>query len=96
MTFKNRGHYCNYCRKILVNKIIGKNFHTININQVIWYGWDNPSYQEEIVDQLKALVSDCTNKEYNNQLRALLHKYGFENKPKSDYERKKNYRLHNK
>jgi hypothetical protein len=88
--FKNRGHFCNYCRKILCNKVKDKQFYVININEIIWYAWDHPEYTDEILESIKNLNADCTNKQFNNQLKAIMAKYGFTNK-KTDYERKKNY-----
>jgi hypothetical protein len=91
--FKNRGHFCNYCRKILCNKIKGTDFNLINLNmnEVIWYAWDHPEYMDEILESFKNLNTDCTNKQFRNQLKALMAKYGFTPGKKTDYERKRNY-----
>lgn len=88
--FKNRGHFCNYCRKILFNKVHDKDFSIININEMIWYAWDHPEYMNEILDSLKNLDTDCTNKQFNNQLKAIMKRYSFSNQ-KTDRDRKKHY-----
>lgn len=89
--FKNRGHYCNYCRKIIENKIVGKKFQTININQVIWHGWDHPEVRSAIIDSLMELDAECSNKEFNGQLRSLMDHYGFKDSS-SDRQRKSQYK----
>lgn len=89
--FKNRGHFCNYHRKILENKVKDKQFSMINVNEVIWYAWDHPEYADEILESLKNLNTDCTNKQFNNQLKAIMHKYGFTTGKKTDRERKRSY-----
>jgi hypothetical protein len=89
--FKNRGHFCNYCRKIISNKIKSTGYKLININQVIWYGWDHSEEMNTIIGLIKSIDVSVSNKEVNNQLRAILKKYGYSNKP-TDLDRKKSYK----
>lgn len=75
--FKNRGHFCNYCRKILYNKIAGTELTLINLNAIIWYAWDFPQYREEILSSFINLYTNITDKEFHKRQKALLRKYGF-------------------
>lgn len=75
MNYKNRGHFCNYCRKIIWNKISVVRYISININEAIWYAWDHPETHEQFVAELKALDTSVSNKAFNGQLKALMRKY---------------------
>jgi hypothetical protein len=88
--FKNRGHFCNYCRKIIFNKIHGTELTSLNINQVIWYAWDFPEHREEILKQIISINEGMTNKQFHMRQRVLLHKYGFTHQYK-DFESKLDY-----
>jgi hypothetical protein len=72
LRFNNRGHFCNYCRKILENKCSDYSHHTIN--PAIWYVWKNrktPDLMSEFLEKLKATTFNNSVKEFNSQLRAI-------------------------
>ena len=80
--FRSRGHFCNYCRKILFNKIYDKakslpqGYPIININEVMWYVWNNDDLKkEEFILDLSHLEVKDTAKEFNKLLRALKAKW---------------------
>ncbi|PTY92933.1 zinc-finger-containing protein [Heyndrickxia sporothermodurans] len=78
--FKNRGHFCNYCRKILENKCGAYSHHTIN--PAIWYVWKNrktPGLMNEFLENLKATKFNDSVKEFNSQLRRIAGP--FKNQP---------------
>lgn len=93
MVFKNRGHFCNYCRKILFNKLVGiapaQGFTGIKgiDNHVLWHVWDSQddSLKEQFIKDLTDLQFADGSKvgSINLQLRQLQNKYldakGFSN-----------------
>jgi hypothetical protein len=92
ITFKNRGHFCNYCRKIIFNKLIAAGIATdVCINQVIWYAWDHPDERETILSEIIALDATHGRKAFQASEKVLLTKYGYESKA-TDTQRKRNYK----
>lgn len=75
--FKNRGHFCNYCRKILSNK----SPQHIDINPAIWTVWDSNDKVTitEFVLALSNTKYDETLpkpiKNFNKQLKIIIQKY---------------------
>lgn len=78
MKFRNRGHFCNYCRKILQNKCGG--FSRTAINPSIWYVWNHPEMMENFLNQLKKCAYDPSDpngvNKFNTQLKIIagIHK----------------------
>jgi hypothetical protein len=74
MIFKSRGHFCNYCRKILENKCI--QFSHQSINKSIWYAWNHPEERDEFLSLIKATrYTEGEVKLFNDQLRAIALRY---------------------
>lgn len=74
--FRSRGHYCNYCRKVVDNKTSGSYHHHI-LNTLLWHVWDNsPSRVDELVLDIVGLTPCITQKQFNSQVKALYSKYG--------------------
>lgn len=78
MYFRNRGHFCNYCRKVVGSKCArgtGYNHHLLN--QVLWEVWDNQlDRADELVAYIKAFETCPKEKLFNNQIRALHRRFG--------------------
>lgn len=74
-SFKNRSHFCNYCRKILSNKCLEYSHHTINV--VIWEIWDSNSLELKrwLINELSNCKQRETVKLFNNQLREIKSKF---------------------
>jgi hypothetical protein len=73
MLYKNRGHFCNYCRKIIANKCPG--YYHDHINPTIWYVWEHPDLQENFKTDLINLQTTETINQFNRQLKKLAKKY---------------------
>jgi len=75
--FKNRGHFCNYCRKILSNKVRGafNDYAHHIINPSIWYVWSHKEYMGMFLTQLKSLEFNDSIKHFNNELRAIASQF---------------------
>lgn len=75
--FKNRGHYCNYCRKILSNKC--PEFNHEYINYAIWYFWEYDENMLPFIRDLKTISYDPTKKHviryFNTQLKEIIAKH---------------------
>lgn len=77
--FKNRGHFCNYCRKIVYNKVKDTDYQgVISINESIWEVWNtgNECTMESFVKDLESLEVKPKCKMFNDQLRVIINKYG--------------------
>ena len=78
--FNSRGHYCNYCRKILSNKCPNYHHHTINL--AIWSVWENRHRRKgellkEFIQELKDLpiTNEEDVKSFNRKLKTIKNKY---------------------
>lgn len=73
--FNSRGHYCNYCRKIVNNKVAGKyQERVILANQAMHCAWESGRAQDYIND-LSNLVVTPTFNEFHEQLQMIYLKY---------------------
>lgn len=71
--FKNRGHFCNYCRKILFSKC-PEYFHH-HINPAIWWVWEHPERITEFLTDLKKAEFRGSVKGFNRYLKIIRDKY---------------------
>lgn len=68
--FNSRGHFCNYCRKILQNK--AERYNHNMINPCIWYVWNNQEYMNDFINSLKKIEEQ---KNINNELKDIVQLY---------------------
>lgn len=71
--FKSRGHFCNYCRKVISNISPKYNHHVINPS--IWYVWNNQDLMPEFIDMLKSLKPSKSVKGFNGKLKQIANHY---------------------
>lgn len=73
LKFKNRGHFCNYCRKVLLSKC--PSYSSAVINHSIWYVWKNPELMEEFLKKIKSCKPTESAKQFHQQLREISRPY---------------------
>lgn len=74
--FNNRGHYCNYCRKVVASKCgVGLGYHH-TLNKVLWHVWENsPERVDELLVSIKAFTPRATESLFNKQIKSLYSKF---------------------
>lgn len=55
VTFKNRGHFCNYCRKVIYSKLSKTSHLSYSLNPVLWDIYDN--HPERIHEFMQMIVN---------------------------------------
>lgn len=73
MQFRNRGHFCNYCRKVVASKCEkGTGYSSSTLNPVLWHVWENePERIEELLLLIKSFETKPKEKVFNKQIKAL-------------------------
>jgi len=73
MVFRSRGHFCNYCRKVVASKCYqGTGYNRYLLNSILWHVWENePSRVDELIACIKAFETYPKEKLFNKQIRAL-------------------------
>ena len=78
--FNDKRHFCNYCRKIIINKthksdFYGKQtYYIININEALSYAWEK-GLKMEMVNDLANINPKVTVKEFNKQMKEIQRRY---------------------
>lgn len=72
-TFKNRGHFCNYFRKVLENKQI--KYKSRIANALIWFAWKSEDHRDDITSRLLVLPNDADAHTFNLALEAIQNDY---------------------
>lgn len=74
VTFKNHGHFCNYCRKVLDNKVSSNSYYERHfVNLVLWEVYDkHPERIKDFMFMLQSIPNECTGKEIHYAFKSFM------------------------